>query len=48
LKSVDTTNLAPHYSRVWDPLTLQGYYRSVGGTSLAETEINIRHLVFGS
>jgi len=39
--------LAHYYSRVWGPLILQAYYRSVGGTSLAETEINIRHLVWG-
>jgi len=36
LKSIET--LAPPYFRGWDPLTLQAYYRSVGGSSLAETE----------
>jgi len=39
--------LAHYYSRVWDPLTLQAYCISVGGTSLADTE-SISAILFGS
>jgi len=38
--------LVPYFPKGWDPLTLQNYYRSLGGTSLAETKSNILHLVW--
>jgi len=46
-KCRDYKHTAHYYSRVWDPLTLQAYYRSVGGASLTDTE-SISAILFGS